>query len=274
MVSRTVSSLGIVGLLAAVVTVSWWSSPATAQDGEPDLAATLVVLQTEIDALEQQIADRETTAIQGTPPIITQDTTIAGDGVALLPSSNPGEVAAVLVGEYSAGEWLPVIMHNNTTSTYELLGGTVIARTADGSLVASGEGWRWVPFRTDPGEYALVFFRFEEESLPDGLAFEIVPGWNEIGESLPQRQDLIIDELSVLEDRIVGTVSNPATVPLSAGNVGVVCLDDAGAFIGWGYGSLQSNSIAPLGLAAFDIKLTVGTECQHPVAAAEAPFDS
>lgn len=273
MVSRIVFALGVVGLIAIVIAASWWSSPATAQDGEPDLAATLAVLQTEIDALERQIAERETTAVQGTPPAVAGDTTVAGDGVALLPSSDPGEVAAVLVGDYSAGEWLPAIMHNNTASAYEMVGGTVIARTADGSLVASGEGWRWVPFRVDPGGYALVFFRFGEETLPEGLVFEIVPGWNELGESSSQRQDLVIDELTVLDDRVIGVVRNPSAVPLSAGNVGVVCLDDAGAVAGWGYGALQSASVAPSGVAAFDLQLTVGAACPHPVVAAEAPFE-
>lgn len=229
------------------------------QDRETELAAAqaraeeaerkVVDQQTQLEALEQQVADLEQRLLEagGEPPggsgeadggdeadaadvtdvadIASSDLRLTGN-VDDLPAAEPGQLQVVAIGPPGRSGRVSWIAHNATDRVVFDLNVVVTARDAQGTLLDSGGTLAVAPFVVPPGGTAIGYSFLGGDDLPDDVELQVEVSADD--DPLIVEVDVPVTELSVREDGVTGIVLNDSGRALRFVSVLVVCIDEQG----------------------------------------------
>lgn len=187
-------------------------------------------------------------------------TSIGGSAANLLPPGTAGEVIVVAVGTYD-GSRLPLVVRNNTGGEVADVSVSATARDAGGALVASGGDQGFRPNLLRPGELAMGYAYFDGAQLPADAVFEFDAEADAPGGAL-SRLDLVVDEATLIDDRVVGVLSNPHAETLQ-GPIGITltCFSTDGILLGFHEGYSDKETAEPGETVPFQVTLQGGTSC-------------
>lgn len=110
-------------------------------------------------------------------------------------------------------------------------------------------------------------------TAPEGATVEFIvtPGAPTEADGSPGNNLLTINEIALVSDGFIGTVTNTATRDAIWPYIGIVCFDATIAVLGAASGSTTQTQIAPGGLGTFSIfAFTPIPSCERFVIAADA----
>jgi hypothetical protein len=203
----------LIGLIALMLVFSLAPLPVSqrstsAQDANAE--ATMEALQTRVAELEEQLAITPTSTVgQNDSPANTRhaQVSIGGTALEILPRGKLDSLEIIAVGSYT--DHLAVVVRNNSQATLDRISVAATARSADGSLLASGESDSLDPFRLAPGEVAFGIVDFGQIGLPPSAVFDLsLESSTAQPLSDSNELDLEIIETADFPDRIVGEVRN------------------------------------------------------------------
>lgn len=259
---RTIAPM-IVGIGFLFVSVA-----TAAQDASPE--ATIAALEMRVAELEQQLGLTPTTepAQAGTPNVATSQDYVAGTALDLLAAGEPRAISVIAVGPYIDNE-LPVVVRNNSGETVQRVTVAATARTADGSLLASGEDRNLLPYRVMPAGVAFGYIDFGGVELPVDASFEFtVQGAPAQDLSDAGILDYQVTSVSSIDGRFVGEVVNGHDRALSSSSLSLICFAEDGTLIDSHYASLNPDLVEPGQTSSFQVLLDEGETCPRFLAAA------
>lgn len=159
----------------------------TAQVTGSPLPMSVEELATRVSVLETQVADSQ--AQLGSPvgsaavaspvatpviPLNAESSAVYGNAWEFLGSGVPGEVSVVASGVVQ-GYSIPIIVRNNTDKPKAYVQVGAEARDGNGSLIAVGRSYQFLPIILPPGEFAVGGIGFNGQELPTGgnVSFDV-----------------------------------------------------------------------------------------------------
>lgn len=225
-------------IVAMVAVAGWHSAPATAQDDEPDLEATLEALLEQVSAVETEIAERDEDAgrtedtADATPAADPDSDSVSiGDAFEFLDDGEAGELSVVAMGTYD-GTSLPIVVRNRTGEPLQSLSVSAAVRSSDGDLIGSGSvSGAMTPFVVPNGDVSFGSLYFDGAEFPEDAEYEIDISGDAAGSGFFSLVDLTVTEATLLDDRIVGAVTNDTDAPANLVGVYAACFSDAGDLV-------------------------------------------
>jgi hypothetical protein len=179
-----------------------------------------------------------------------------------IPVGQPDVVAIVMQGDINEFGSIPMIVRNNTGETVSGVSVSGTARDSAGTLVGTGQSLSFDPETLEAGDWSMGRFGFDVDSLSGDETFEFTVDFNEGPPSFMADVELTVVEVNLIEDRIVGTVSNPSTSESSGlSSVTVACFVD-GQLVDVRDGFTDVDEIAPGATASFTVDL-FSTPCEN-----------
>jgi hypothetical protein len=216
-----------VALLIASMAIS--ARPSSGQDQTEE---RLNVLETRVADLEAAVYQATPTAPPGATPSggAKSQSTVGGNALSLLPPGEPGSIVVVAAGQLERSQ-VPLVVRNNSDAPIAGATVKVEARDAAGNLVAVGEtvsSHQLKPYLLQPGEVAIGFALLTG-AVPPASALSFIVDSDQVPGSLGDfNTDLVIDEASWLEDRIVGVARNPTDQVIGSVYANLVCFASDG----------------------------------------------
>ena len=279
----------IAGLLAG-----GWLFPTTyAQDDPSDLATVVAELQTRVAVLETQTATGATAAATTAPtnsdadPALTPTPSgdasqsdggpgtqqgasrfVGGNAGGLLPRGTAGELSVVATGVYD-GSSLPLVVRNNTDQAVADVTVASTVRGSDGNLLATGGDQGFKPSTIGPGDIAIGYVYFDGAELSADASYEFEVDADTPGDRTLGRLDLEVAESSLVNDRVVGVLSNPHDEVVS-GPIGVylACFAEVGTLVSFHQGFTDKDEAAPGETVPFQVTMFGDASCPRFAVAA------
>lgn len=181
---------------------------------------------------------------------------VGGNVFSLLPAGEPGALSVIAVGPFD-GVSYPIVIRNGTGRDVETIEVETVAR-AGGELVGTGgDNFSLHPNVVEAGGLAIGSVFLGGEELPEGteLGFELdaeVAGEDES----EFRRDLIVEDVNVTEDGVVGILRNGHEDGVQTVTVTVMCFDEAGAITDFAVeaeAGTVGEPVEPGGSVTFDV---------------------
>lgn len=241
------------------------------------LAEQVQQLQAQLDELTAGSADTVAPATSDEPASTDETTTTAssggkpaapdasqlvkafGDiGVVSIPDGEPGVLAVVATGSsLDEGSSLPVIVRNNTSKTIGSIDVTGLARDASGNLAGSGSSQGFQPALVAPGEIAFGYVFFGDVT-GEGLTFELTATGEE-PDSFFSSVPVLITELNVSEEQIIGVVSNTSSDEVGGPiSIDGICFSTDGQLLGTIRDYAEQEELPAGATGSFSIRLYSG----------------
>lgn len=190
---------------------------------------------------------------------------ISGNAFELLPPGDVGALKVALTGTYD-GNNLPVLVRNNSDRDVRSVEVSATVRSADGKLIGSGGTLLGIsPNLVRVGEYAFGYLYFDGIALPSDAVYEFEVSADDASDTqFLSVVDMEIEEAEFLGDRIVGSVKNGTSEPVS-GPIGVsgICFDNDGGIIGTVNSYTDKDEVAAGESASFQIDLYGVSDCSN-----------
>jgi hypothetical protein len=187
---------------------------------------------------------------------------VGGTALGILPEGEPGVLSVLATGTYD-GNFLPLVVRNNTGQDIIRITATVTATNPAGQVIASGNDQLFNPNLVRSGGVAFGYAYFGGIPLPPDTTFETSLDYAPATEDeFENRRDFEIIEASTLEGRVVGTLQNvydkELTGPISTS---AVCFDEAGNLLSFLQSYSTKESAAPEESFSFQVDNFTSTAC-------------
>ncbi len=243
--------------------------------GAPQKAIQTAIAQTQAAIPQVKNTSLPTSSSQPTNTTQPQDTAtavivvpvdarasdyIGGNESPNLPAGEPEKLSVIAVGKYD-GNILPIVVRNNTSHDIIRTQVSAIARSSDGSMLATGGDQTFKPNYVKPGEITLGYIYFDQATLPDDAKFEF-----EVTAADPKTtiyeniRDLDVIEQNLLQNRIVGMLKNSQEGTVSGPIQAVVyCFDEQGTLLSYSADFTSKDTAAPGESIPFQVELFKST---------------
>lgn len=239
------NSIRVIAVVIAIVIAGVSPAAAQEQPSKEELEATIEALQTQAAELEP-----ETTGTPASTPTADGNwntATVAGNGFEVLTPAPAGTVEVIATGTYD-GQRLPFVIHNNTDAAIQEAEVQGTVQDASGKLFAVAGSFAINPGWIEPGGVGVGYLYFEGIAFPTGATVDMTVSY-ESAESRDSFSSLeaTVAEVSQVEDRFVGFLSNPHSVEISGPvEINVVCLAENGSIASYNEDYTESETI-PVG---------------------------
>lgn len=270
--------LWLTAALLLVAAMSVFYTPVASVNAQDGAEETISALETQVAELQTQVASLSTpmderaaaTEAAGEPEPRDSSTPlfVGGEAVDLVPNGEDGVLAVAAVGTYD-GNLLPVVVRNNTDGAIVDVALTAVARDGAGDIIATGGDQEFRPSIVPPGDITIGYLYFDGAELPGDTEFEFEADGDPPSDDPIGRRDLIVEESNLVQDRVVGELSNPHEEAVE-GPIGIhlACFAEDGTLLSFHQDYADDESVDPGDTAAFQVTLFDTTDCSRFVVAA------
>lgn len=227
--------------------------------------------QTAFSAPETSASSLEPQLATPGPPSDLQHTqsTVAGNGVALLPEGDAGEIVVIAVGSYDPEHGLPYAIRNNMNNDQVVIEVQAMTLDAAGASISSGPRGFSLPWKLRAGDIAIGYVEFRDDDLPADAAFTFTI---ESKAAADARSGFLVDVdmLGATSDdgRIKGEAINTYSQVVSVPVFEAMCLDGEGRPLRVYMDFFDQSELAPGQTGTFEIVLEHDEPCPYLIASA------
>jgi Mg-chelatase subunit ChlD len=172
---------------------------------------------------------------------------VGGNAFSLLGAGDAGQVSVIATGslENMAGGSVPYVIRNNTSEDVANVKVTATIRDADNRVIGAANGNIVTPTHVNAGGVAFGNAYFGTIELPPGATLEVKANATPVAKvQFNSFRDLDVDEASLFENRITGTLKNTQS-GLVKGPILIqaVCFDMDGNLLNLALGSADAGQI-------------------------------
>lgn len=193
------------------------------------------------------------------PADVTSSKFIKGNASPVLPDGSPGELSVISLGSYN-GNILPIIVRNNTERDVSRITVSVVARSANGEMLASGGDLEeFIPNLVYPGGITMGYVYFGLNiNFPADVTYEF-----KIDAVITAKpgKNLEVIEVNVVDNRLLGMVLNPYDVTVDFTKVVAMCFSTDSSILSYNYTFIHGNKVNPGETVPFQIQLPRDEEC-------------